>query len=118
MIYPERKDKLNGNWDKLPPTLTETGMTADEIFAGYYDVQRKVGKDEMKKIPFGAIAAWTLADKLSAGLQQLMAGTRKFSLSEITRNELLAANRETAKETGITYICDKNDSLAKKIIKS
>jgi glutamate synthase domain-containing protein 2 len=117
-LYPDRKEKLNGNWDKLPNTFEDIGMTAEEIFAGYYDVQKKVGKSEMKNIPFGAIASWTLADKLTAGLQQLMAGSRHFSLKEISRDDIYAANRETARETGITYICEKNDDIAKKIIKS
>lgn len=116
VVNPSVKEKINGNWDQFPPSLAEFGGTPDEIFAGYYDVQKKVGKDEMKNIPFGAIAAWTLADKLAAGLQQLMAGARKFSLNEITRDEIYAANRETEKETGITFITDKNDTTAKAII--
>ncbi len=116
VVNPVVKAKINGNWDKLPASITELGTTAEEIFAGYYDVQKKVGKDEMKNIPFGAIAVWTLADKLTAGLQQLMAGARKFNLKEITRDEIYAANRETAKETGITFISDKNDDVAKKIM--
>ncbi|MBN2484079.1 MAG: FMN-binding glutamate synthase family protein [Candidatus Omnitrophica bacterium] len=118
VVSPEKREKLNGNWDKLPSSVTEFGTTPDEIFAGYYDVQKKVGKDEMKNIPCGAIAAWTLADKLAAGLQQLMAGARKFSLKEISRDDIYAANRETAKETGITFIADKNDEIAKTILKS
>jgi len=117
-LYPERRESVNGNWDKLPQTLSEIGLTPDEIFAGYYDVQKKVGKNEMKNIPLGAVAAWTLSDKLCAGLQQLMAGARKFSLKEISRDDIYAANRETAKETGITYICEKSDDVAKKIMKS
>ena len=117
-LNPAVKEKLNGNWDKLPPSVAEFGSAPEEIFAGYYDLQKKVGKDEMKNIPFGAIAAWTLADKLAAGLQQLMAGARKFSLKEISRNEIYAANRETAKETGITFITDKNDEVAREIMKS
>ena len=117
-MYPEKKEEVNGNWDKLPGTLAESGLTPDEIFAGYYDVQKKVGKSEMKNIPFGAIAAWTLSDKLAAGLQQLMAGARKFSLKEVTRNEVYAANRETEKETGVTFITDKNDDVAKDIMKA
>ena len=116
VVNPAVKEKVNGNWDTFPPTLAEFGATPDEIFAGYYDVQKKVGKDEMKNIPFGAIASWTLADKLAAGLQQLMAGARKFSLKEITRDDIFAANRETAKETGITFITDKNDQTAKDIM--
>lgn len=116
VFHPERKGKLNANWTKLSKVVLENGSFPEEIFAGYYDVQKKVGADEMKNIPYGAIASWTLADKLSAGLQQLMAGARKFSLSEITRNDLTASNRETAKETGITFITEANDDIAKKIL--
>lgn len=118
VMNPAVREKLNGNWDKLPPTVAQFGKNPDEIFAGYYDVQKKVGKDEMKNIPLGAIALWTLSDKLAAGLQQLLAGARKFNLKEITRDDIYAANRETAKETGITYIADKNDKVAKDIITS
>lgn len=117
VINPEVKAKINGNWDKLSPAMADLGMSPDEIFAGYYDVQKKVGKNEMKKIPFGAIATWTLSDKLAAGLQQLMAGARKFSLKEISRDDIYAANRETAQLTGITFITDKNDGVARSIIK-
>ena len=113
-----RSDKVHGNWDKLPATVREIGHSADEIFAGYYDVQKKVGKDEMANIPFGAIAIWTLADKLAAGLQQLMAGARKFSLPEITRGEVVSGNRETEKETGIPFITEVEDEAALKILGS
>jgi len=115
-LHPERKEKLNGNWDKLPASISAMGSTAEEIFASYYDVQKKVGKAEMKNIPYGAIAMWTMADKLTCGLQQLMAGARKFQLDKITRNDLFAGNRETARETGITYITDARDEGAKKIL--
>jgi len=115
-LHPERKAKVNGNWDKLPASISSMGSTAEEIFASYYDVEKKVGKDEMKNIPYGAIAMWTMADKLACGLQQLMAGARKFELGKISRNDLFAGNRETAKETGITYITDSRDESAKKIL--
>jgi hypothetical protein len=117
-LNPDVKDKINGNWDKLPASVKNIGTTPQELFAGYYDVQKKVGKDEMKNIPLGAIASWTLADKLTAGLQQLMAGARKFSLDKISRDDIYAANRETARETKLTYITDKNDAKARDIIKS
>jgi hypothetical protein len=115
-IHPERKEKVNGNWDKLPASISAMGSTPEEIFASYYDVQKKVGKDEMKNIPYGAIAMWTMADKLACGLQQLLAGARKFQLNKLTRNDLFAGNRETAQETGITYITDAKDETAKKIL--
>ena len=116
-LYPDRRAKLNGNWDTLPKNITEEfGASPEEIFAGYYDVKNKVGADEMKNIPLGAIGVWTLSDKLAAGLQQLMAGARKFRVSDISRDDLFAANRETENETGIKFMTDVNDEIAKKIL--
>ena len=71
----------------------------------------------MKNIPYGAIAMWTLADKLAAGLQQLMAGARKFSINEISRDDIFSANRETERETKIPFITDVMDDRAKSILK-
>ncbi|MBP8625581.1 MAG: hypothetical protein KBI10_02655 [Syntrophorhabdales bacterium] len=116
VLRPERKKIINGNWDDLAPAIKELGSTPEEIFAGYYDVQKKVGEDEMKNIPFGAIAMWTLADKLAAGIQQLMAGARKFSLPEISRNDIFSGNRETERETKIPFITDVLDESAKNIL--
>jgi len=118
VLNPKSKAKVNGNWDSLPKNIAELGSSAEEIFAGYYDVEKKVGKSEMKNIPYGAIAIWTLCDKLSAGLQQLMAGARKFNLSQIAREDIFSANRETEKETKIPYITDVMDECAKKILNS
>ena len=117
-LHPERRQKVSGNWDDLAPGVKEQGSTAEEIFAGYYDVQKRVGAKEMKTIPYGAIAMWTLADKLAAGLQQLMAGVRRFSLTEISRNDLFSANRETEKETKIPFITDVLDESAKAVLDS
>ena len=118
VIKPKERKRINGNWNKMPPTVAKFGHSADEIFAGYHDMEAKLGADEMKNIPFGAIAIWTMADKLAAGLQQLMAGARLFSLSELSRNELFSANRETEKETGIPFMTDVLDDAAKKILTS
>ncbi|MGD9159807.1 MAG: glutamate synthase-related protein [Desulfobacteraceae bacterium] len=118
VLNPERKEKLNGNWDNLPRTVSNVGSKAEDIFASYFDVQKKVGKKEMKNIPYGAIAFYTLADKLACGLQQLMAGARKFSLDQISREDIFSGNRETERETGIPHVSDVNDETAKKILNS
>ncbi len=117
-LDPERKAAVNGHWSELPKTVREVGSSAKEIFASYFDVEKKVGKNEMKNIPYGAIAFYTLADKLACGLQQLMAGARKFSVNTIARGDLMSGNRETAKETGIPHMADVNDESAKKILNS
>jgi glutamate synthase domain-containing protein 2 len=118
VLNPQVKAKVSGSWDKIPASVAEFGTTAEELFAGYYDLQKKVGKDEMKNVPLGAVAFWTLADKLAAGLQQLMAGARRFTLKAITRNDIFSANRETEQETGVPFITCAADDKAKKIMKS
>jgi glutamate synthase domain-containing protein 2 len=115
-LQPETKAKVNGNWDKLPETIE--GKKAEEIFSGYYDVEKKVGKSEMKNVPLGAVALWTLADKLKAGLQQLLAGVRHLGVGGISRVDLFAGNRETEQVTGIPFMCDVKDEAAKKILNS
>ncbi len=118
VLRPQRREAVFGNWDQLPKTVSDIGLTPETIFAGWHDVQQKVGKDAMADLPFGAVAMWTLLDKLGAGLQQFMAGARKFTLDRIDRDDIVAVNRETEKETGIVYVTDTLDEQAKAILKS
>ncbi|MFO7817543.1 MAG: glutamate synthase-related protein [Thermodesulfobacteriota bacterium] len=118
VLRPEKRENVFGNWDKLPKSVADRGNTAREIFAGYYSLQEKVGADEMQKIPYGAIAMWTAMDKMGAGLQQLLAGARHFSLCEVRRSDIASANRETERETGIPFITDAEDDIARRILES
>jgi len=47
-----------------------------------------------------------------------MAGARKFSLSEISRDDLFSANREVEQVTGIPYITEAQDASARRILNS
>ena len=116
VFKPEQRAALNGHWETLPTTVSALGKYPEEIFSAWETVKDKVGKDEMAKIPFGAIAMYGYCDKLACGLQQFMAGARKFSLPEISRNELMSANQETAKVTGIPFMTEALDEEAKKIL--
>ncbi len=115
-FYPERRAELSGHWEKLPASVTEYGIYPEEIFAEWETVQNKVGADEMKNIPFGAVAMMGYADKLGAGLQQFMAGARKFSLGELDRSDLVSANRETEEISKIPYMTEALDEKAKAIL--
>lgn len=115
-LHPERRAEVNGNWDSLPKSVSDIGNTAETIFAGYHALEARLGKKEMKSIPYGAIAMCTSLDRLGAGLQQLMAGARKFTLKELARTDIASANRETERETKIPFITDINDEKAKKIL--
>ena len=118
VFKPEKRQELNAHWEKLPTSVTQVGTYPEEIFAGYYEVQNKVGEKEMENIPFGAIALWTLSDKLAAGLQQLMAGARKFTLPEISREDIVSANRETERETGVPFATEVLDDRARQVLDS
>jgi glutamate synthase domain-containing protein 2 len=90
----------------LPKTVSEFGTTPEEIFVCYENVTDLVGKDEIKKIPLGAIGIYSYANKLQVGLQQLMAGARCFNLAAISRKDLMSLTEECAKVTGIPYLMD------------
>ncbi len=116
VFKPENRAALNGHWDELPASVTNIGRYPEEIFAGWEEVKSRVGAAEMDKIPFGAVAMYTYADKLKCGLQQFMAGARRFNLSELKREDLISANRETEQLTGISFMTDALDAEAKKIL--
>jgi glutamate synthase domain-containing protein 2 len=116
VFKPDRRADLNGHWEQLPPNVKAVGTYPEEIFAGWEPIQNKVGEEEMKNIPFGAVAMYTYADKLGCGLQQFMAGARKFKLPEITRDELMSGNRETAEITGIPFMTDAQNEQALAIL--
>lgn len=116
VLRPERKAVVHGHWDSLPASVTGYGDKPEEIFLCWEEVARKVGQDEMKHIPLGAVALYCYVDKLKTGLQQFMAGARKFRLADLSRSDLLSANRETERETGIPYLTDWQDDVAKTIL--
>ena len=115
-LHPERREAVCGNWDSLPKSVSEIGNSAETIFAGYHSLAAKIGKAEMKNIPYGAVAIWTNLDRLGAGLQQLMAGARSFTVDSIARSDIASANRETERETGVPFITDIQDEAARRIL--
>ncbi len=115
-LHPERREAVHGNWDSLPKTVSAFGTEPQQIFAAWHAVRDKVGSEAIKSIPYGAIAACTLFDKLGAGLQQLLAGARRFSVTAIRREDIVSANRETARETGIPFITEAGDEAAREIL--
>lgn len=118
VFKPDQRADLHGHWEELPASVLSVGRYPEEIFAAWEQVKEKVGQDEMEQIPYGAVAMYGYCDKISCGLQQFMAGARKFSLKEISRSDLMSANRETEEVTGIPYMTDAQDEMAKRILMS
>lgn len=115
-LFPDRRATVNGSWDKLPKTVSAIGETPETIFAGYYDLEQRLGADEAKRLPLGAVAMWTMCDRLGAGLQHLMGGARKFGVEHISRDDIGAANEETARATGIPFLTEQEDDAALRIL--
>jgi glutamate synthase domain-containing protein 2 len=101
---------------ELPKTISEFGVTKEEIFVTYETLKAKYGKD-IERIPLGAVGVYTYADRLKVGLQQLMAGSRCMNLASITRKNLIALTPEAAQVSGITYVMDAFRDEALEIIK-
>jgi len=121
LMIPGMVGKNISKWlkeDKLPKTVSRFGSTVEEIFVNYETVKELVGTDEIKNIPLGAIGLCSYGDKIRVGLQQLMAGTRNFSLSSISRKDLMSLTEECAKVTGIPYLMEAYKEEAEAILNS
>jgi hypothetical protein len=100
---------------KVPPEIGKYGMDVDHIFILAAQLKAKYGKD-FERIPTGAIGMITYFDRLNAGLQQLMAGARKFALKYISREDLCSLTRESSDVSGIPYVMDVDKKEAAKIL--
>jgi len=121
LMIPGMVGKNIGEWIKnkdLPKTVSQFGSTKEEIFIGYETLVDKYGREEVDKMPLGAIAMHCFCDKLRTGLQQLMAGSRNFRVDTISRNDLMALTEEAAKLSGISYVMDAYREEAMEIIDS
>jgi len=100
---------------KVPPDIAKYGTDIEHVFILAAKLKDKFGKD-FQKIPAGAIGMITYFDRLNAGLQQFMAGARKFALKYITREDLVALTRESAEVSGIPYVMESDQDEVEKIL--
>lgn len=90
-------------------------INMEDLFVTTPKLKEKYGKD-FKLIPPGALGLYTYIDRLTQGLQQLMAGARKFALKHIDRNDIFALTREAAEISGISYVMDSDKEEVDKIL--
>jgi len=110
LMIPGMVGKNIGKWlagedGGLPSTVSAYGSSKEEIFVCYEELRSRYG-DEMADIPLGAIGIYSAAEKIKVGLQQLMAGARKWRTHLIGRNDLACLTEEAAQVTGIPYIME------------
>lgn len=108
LMIPGMVGKNIGKWindGNLPNSVSRFGTKAEEIFVSYEELREKFG-ERFREIPMGAIGIYTYIQKFRTGLQQLMAGSRNFSLKAMGRNDLMALTEEASEISGIPYIMD------------
>ncbi len=101
---------------QLPVYVERFGDSIDEIFVTANELRVELGDDAFEKLPTGAVGLYTYYERLAQGLRQLMAGSRKFALEYITRDDLAALTREAADISGITYVMDVDKEEAEAIL--
>jgi glutamate synthase domain-containing protein 2 len=85
------------------------------LFAVGAELKERYGKD-FSNLPAGAIGLYSYIDRLKQGLQQLMAGARKFALKYIDRNDIVALTKDSAEISGISYVMDSDAEEVDKIL--
>lgn len=103
------------NSEQLPVYLQRFGKTREAIFVTAAGLKREYGKD-YERIPTSAIGLYTYYERLTQGLRQLMAGSRKFAIKHITRNDIAALTPEAARVSGIPFVSDMDAEEVDKIL--
>ncbi|KQC04612.1 MAG: glutamate synthase [Methanoculleus sp. SDB] len=106
LMIPGMVGKNIGKWleaGELPKTVSKYGSTVEEIFVSYEEVKEKYG-ERMKEIPLGAIGLYTYSQRFKTGLQQIMAGSRNWSLKSVSRGDVMALTEEASEISGIPYV--------------
>ncbi len=97
----------------VPKEYQRYGNTIEEIFGDIRELKVVYG-DETANISPGAIGVYSLINRISAGLKQLMALNRKFSLEYIDRSDIVPLTDLASRVTGLcTY-----EALVKKELDS
>jgi len=120
LMIPGMVGKNIGIWLKegtLPNTVSKYGKSLEEIFILYEDLRERFGA-RMGEIPTGAIGIYTYTQRFRTGLQQLMAGSRNFTIPSISRRDVMALTEEASRISGIPYVMDAYRDEAEAILGS
>jgi hypothetical protein len=86
-----------------------------KLFAVGTELKERFGSDFEKLTP-GAMGMYSYIDRMKQGLQQLMAGARKFALKYIDRNDLIALTRDAAEISGIPFVMESDQEEVERIL--
>jgi glutamate synthase domain-containing protein 2 len=102
--------------NQLPVYVERFGSTKEEIFVTATSLRNELGVEQFEQLPTGAIGLYTFYERLAQGLRQFLAGSRKFSVELISRNDIASLTHEAAAISGIPYVMDIDDGEVKAIL--
>jgi len=102
---------------KLPKTFVDDyGANPERFFRCSAELGARYG-EKVKKMPWEAVGVYSyLYDRIRVGLQQILAGSRKFKLDLINRNDLMALTERAARVTGIPMPHESEAELVEQIL--
>ncbi len=119
LMIPGMVGKNIADWmskNDLPKTVSQYGSSVEEIFINYEAVKSQLGNGSAAELPLGALGIYSYADKLKVGLQQIMAGARRFNIGTISRSDLMSLTDECTRVTKIPYVMDAYRAEAEAIL--
>ena len=102
---------------QVPIYIERFGTTPEEVFITAPTLKERFGND-FERIPTGALGLYTYMQRLAQGLRQIMAGSRKFALEYISRDDIAALTEEAAKISGICYVTEVDKEEVYRILDS
>ena len=103
---------------QVPVYIERFGNTKDEIFVTASSLRKELGDEEFEKLPTGALGLYTYYERLAQGLRQLMAGSRKFAVAHIARDDIAVLTREAAEISGIPFVMEVDQKEVETILDS
>jgi hypothetical protein len=105
----------------IAPELAHGAAGVEQLHASASNVtatalRRELGDSVFETLPAGALGLYTYYERLAQGLRQLMAGSRKFAVDYISRNDLAALTRESAEISGIQHVMDVDGAEVEEIL--
>ncbi len=101
---------------QVPVYVSRFGNSKDDIFVTSVELRQKMQDAAFESLPTGALGLYTYYERLGQGLRQLMAGSRKFGLEHLSRDDIAALTPEAAKISGIPFIMDMDAAESDKIL--
>ncbi|MEM3407248.1 MAG: glutamate synthase-related protein [Nitrososphaerota archaeon] len=91
------------------------GDSPEKFFISIPELKAMFG-NRFKEIPWSAIGLYTYMDRIKVGLQQLMAGVRKWKLNLLNRHDIVALSERAAKVTGIPLLEEEADNILENML--